>query len=109
MVAVMIKVVMMTIIWIQSNEIFKLHLCTGTKKSELSPLILNDNNDMVIMLMMVTSLSQMITMTTRMADGSGLLPSPCFYNFLARTTFVLESLPEAKNPGQDAFLGGFCV
>ncbi len=35
----------------------------------------------------------------------GLLPSPCFYNFLARTTFVLESLLEAKNPGQDAFLG----
>ena len=38
---------------------------------------------------------------------TGLLPSPCFYNFLARTTFVLESLPEAKNPGQDAFLGDF--
>ena len=37
----------------------------------------------------------------------GLLPSPCFYNFLARTTFVLESLPEAKNPGQDAFFGYF--
>ena len=36
---------------------------------------------------------------------SGLLPSPCFSNFLARTTFVLESLLEAKNPGQDAFLG----
>ena len=53
-------------------------------------------------------------------------PSPCFSNFLARTTFVLVSLPEAsqasltevqsrkgtesglpeaKNPGQDAFLG----
>ena len=40
---------------------------------------------------------------------SGLLPSPCFYNFLARTTFVLESLLEAKNPGQDAFFGGFCL
>ena len=39
--------------------------------------------------------------------GTGLLPSPCFYNFLARTTFVLESLLEAKNPGQDAFLGDF--
>ena len=38
---------------------------------------------------------------------AGLLPSPCFYNFLARTTFVLESLPEAKNPGQDAFWGDF--
>ena len=37
---------------------------------------------------------------------TGLLPSPCFYNFLARTTFVLESLPEAKNPGQDAFFWG---
>ena len=36
---------------------------------------------------------------------SGLEPSPCFSNFLARTTFVLESLLEAKNPGQDAFLG----
>ena len=35
----------------------------------------------------------------------GLEPSPCFSNFLARTTFVLESLLEAKNPGQDAFLG----
>ena len=35
----------------------------------------------------------------------GVEPSPCFSNFLARTTYVLESLPEAKNPGQDAFLG----
>ena len=26
---------------------------------------------------------------------------------LARTTFVLESLPEAKNPGQDAIFWGF--
>ena len=33
------------------------------------------------------------------------LPSPCFPNFLARTTFVLETSPEAKIPGQDAFLG----
>ena len=43
--------------------------------------------------------------TQELAVGleAGLLPSPCFYNFLARTTFVLESLPEAKNPGQDAF------
>ena len=32
-------------------------------------------------------------------------PSPCFSYFLARTTFVLESLREAKNPGQDAFFG----
>ena len=37
--------------------------------------------------------------------NTGVEPSPCFFNFLARTTFVLESLPEAKNPGQDAFLG----
>ena len=37
----------------------------------------------------------------------GVEPSPCFSNFLARTTFVLESLPEAKNPGQDAFFGDF--
>ena len=37
----------------------------------------------------------------------GLLPSPCFPIFLARTTFVLESLLEAKNPGQDAFWGNF--
>ena len=36
---------------------------------------------------------------------TGVEPSPCFPNFLARTTFVLESLPEANNPGQDAFLG----
>ena len=39
--------------------------------------------------------------------SSGVPPSPCFPIFLARTTFVLESLPEAKNPGQDAFLGDF--
>ena len=39
----------------------------------------------------------------------GVLPSPCFPNFLARTTFVLESLPEAKNPGQDAFFWEFCL
>ena len=38
-----------------------------------------------------------------MGEWSGLQPSPCFSNFLARTTFVLESLREAKNPGQDAF------
>ena len=38
---------------------------------------------------------------------TGVPPSPCFPIFLARTTFVLESLPEAKNPGQDAFLGDF--
>ena len=38
---------------------------------------------------------------------AGVPPSPCFPIFLARTTFVLESLPEAKNPGQDAFLGDF--
>ena len=37
---------------------------------------------------------------------AGVLPSPCFPNFLARTTFVLETLPEAKIPGQDAFFGG---
>ena len=35
----------------------------------------------------------------------GLLPSPCFPNFLARTTFVLVSLSEVKIPGQDAILG----
>ena len=40
---------------------------------------------------------------------TGVLPSPCFPNFLARTTFVLESLPEAKNPGQDAVFGDFVV
>ena len=39
--------------------------------------------------------------------SAGVPPSPCFPIFLARTTFVLESLPEAKNPGQDAFLGDF--
>ena len=37
----------------------------------------------------------------------GVLPSPCFSIFLARTTFVLESLPEAKNPGQDAIFEDF--
>ena len=40
--------------------------------------------------------------------GSGVLPRPCFPKILARTTFVLESLPEAKNPGQDAIFGEFC-
>ena len=38
---------------------------------------------------------------------TGVPPSPCISNFLARTTFVLESLPEAKNPGQDAIIGDF--
>ena len=38
---------------------------------------------------------------------AGVVPSPCFSYFLARTTFVLESLPEAKNPGQDAIFGDF--
>ena len=37
----------------------------------------------------------------------GLLPSPCFPNFLARTTFVLVSLSEVKIPGQDAIFGDF--
>ena len=41
------------------------------------------------------------------SQSPGVPPSPCFPIFLARTTFVLESLPEAKNPGQDAFLGDF--
>ena len=40
---------------------------------------------------------------------AGVLPRPCFPKILARTTFVLESLPEAKNPGQDAISGGFCL
>ena len=39
--------------------------------------------------------------------GTGLLPSPCFPNFLARTTFVLVSLSEVKIPGQDAIFGDF--
>ena len=38
---------------------------------------------------------------------AGLLPSPCFPNFLARTTFVLVSLSEVKIPGQDAIFGDF--
>ena len=33
--------------------------------------------------------------------------SPCFSNFLARTTFVLVSLSEVKIPGQDAIFGDF--
>ena len=40
-------------------------------------------------------------------DKTGVEPSPCFSNFLARTTFVLESLLEAKNPGQDAIFRDF--
>ena len=38
---------------------------------------------------------------------AGLLPSPRFPNFLARTTFVLVSLSEVKIPGQDATFGDF--
>ena len=41
------------------------------------------------------------------SERSGVLPSPCFPNFLARTTFVLESLSEVKNPGKDAIFGDF--
>ena len=37
----------------------------------------------------------------------GVVLGPCFYKILARTTFVLVSLPEAKNPGQDAIFGDF--
>ena len=37
----------------------------------------------------------------------GVEPSPCFPNFLARTTFVLVSLSEVKIPGQDAIFGDF--
>ena len=40
---------------------------------------------------------------------NGVLPRPCFPKILARTTFVFESLPEAKNPGQDAIYGDFVV
>ena len=40
---------------------------------------------------------------------AGMLPSPCFPNFLARTTFVLESLSKVKNPGKDAIFGGFSL
>ena len=36
-----------------------------------------------------------------------MLPHPCFPKILARTTFVLESLLEAKNPGQDAIFGDY--
>ena len=32
-------------------------------------------------------------------DDAGVLPCPCFPKILARTTFVLVSLPKAKNPG----------
>ena len=39
---------------------------------------------------------------------AGVLQRPCFPKILARTTFVLESLLEAKNPGQDAIFGD-CV
>ena len=40
-------------------------------------------------------------------SGPGVEPSPCFPNFLARTTFVLVSLSEVKIPGQDAIFGDF--
>ena len=49
--------------------------------------------------------------TSSQSDHSnpGLLPSPCFPNFLARTTFVLVSLSEVKIPGQDAIFGDFVL
>ena len=40
---------------------------------------------------------------------AGVQPSPCFSYFLARTIFVLESLREAENPGQDAFFGIYAL
>ena len=40
---------------------------------------------------------------------SGVELGPCFSKILARTTFVLVSLPEAENPGQDAIYGDFAV
>ena len=40
---------------------------------------------------------------------SGVLPHPCFPKILAKTRFVLESLAEAKNPGQDNNFWGFCL
>ena len=40
-------------------------------------------------------------------SDAGVELSPCFSIFLARTTFVLESLPEAKSPGQDAIFDDF--
>ena len=45
--------------------------------------------------------------STHSCTETGLLPSPCFPNFLARTTFVLVSLSEVKIPGQDAIFGDF--
>ena len=51
----------------------------------------------------------LLFLLTQSSAATGVEPSPCFFIFLARTTFVLESLPEAKNPGQDAFFGGFCL
>ena len=38
---------------------------------------------------------------------TGVLPSPCFPIFLARTTFVLVSLSEVKIPCKDAIFGDF--
>ena len=41
------------------------------------------------------------------SDGggdAGVVLGPCFPKILARTTFVLVSLPEAINPGQVAIL-----
>ena len=40
---------------------------------------------------------------------TGVVLGPCFSKILARTTFVLVSLLEAKNPGQDAIFGTFCL
>ena len=41
------------------------------------------------------------------SEGAGVVLGPYFYKILARTTFVLVSLLEAKNPGQDAIFGDF--
>ena len=46
--------------------------------------------------------------SAKFSPPAGVLPRPCLPKILARTTFVLESLLQAKNPGQDAIFGD-CV
>ena len=54
-----------------------------------------------------SSVPSFVVSITAATQVPGVPPSPCFSKILARTTFVLVSLPEAINPGQDATFGDF--
>ena len=78
-------------------------------KIELTIVSLDPSREIRVKVKKTMSLGILINRFSEIIGVSapGVPPSPCFPIFLARTTFVLESLPEAKNPGQDAFLGDF--